>query len=309
MRRINVDSNSESASAREFEKNHFGHDIHVRYHLGRHQDPAIDLTTGKKLDKLSAIGVAQASTEGKELHGVIKGYASPMQRARETVDLRFQNAAEDAAILNRRVADVKNEGARASQHGREFVIRTKPELRLRSVQTIVPFWKEATAFAKSEIAAGRANPEQMDNLSFQYYFDHPERAVELGAPAPHELAQELGYNVRHFADMAERFKDGSQLTAMAVTHGPKIESFVREVIVRDVGGKQVKGFEQLDEIGGMFEPGEGPEFKIDRDEDGNESIKMVLRGKEYDVDTAALQQLSDEYVQRLKREKIEKSAQ
>lgn len=272
----------------------FGSDIHAEYDLWRHEEPRTDPESGASLDELSEQGAVRAAAAGRKLHGTVKGYASPMQRAQRTVDLAFQNAADDAEILNRRVEEVGNEEVRKGREGRAFVIRTKQEL--RTVQGIEAVGKEAAAKAKE---AG-IPPENALDYRIQYYLDHPERARELGAQTPHEVATELAYNVRHFGDMTERFRSGSKMNIRAITHGPKIEPFIREIIIREEGGKIVQGFDRLEEIGGSFKPGEGPKFLIHRDENGNETIRMLLRGKEYGVDTERLRQLSEEYIERQK---------
>jgi len=85
--------------------------------------------------------------------------------------------------------------------------------------------------------------------------------------------------------MTERFYSSSDVRLVNVTHGPKIEPFLQEVV----------GFKNLEEIGGALQPGESIKFAVSIDENKNKVVKLLFRDKEYPVDEAQVKALAQEY--------------
>jgi hypothetical protein len=96
--------------------------------------------------------------------------------------------------------------------------------------------------------------------------------------------------------MADRLYFGSEVDLLNASHGGTLEPFLKEVMlrrVRDKGGKEkiVRGFDSIEEIGGGMRYGESWSLLIKTDAYGNKTIKLFLRGQEYDLDVERLKEL------------------
>lgn len=277
---------SEETKIETKDKKSYGHNVEMTISFRRHFDPKKDLKTGMSLDELTEKGKGQSADLGKELSGKVKGFASPKKRAGETIDLAMQNATDDAEIINKKSEENKD--------NRAFNIRIKKEL--ETLQNITPIWKEGGKWADQQIAKGDETPKY--DLQIQYYLDHAERAKEVGSQTPRESAQDIAHLLDTYLRMSKRLYDGSKVRLENATHGPKLETFLREVLVQVKEGKTVKGFKNLKDIGGAFQPGENFEVVVRRDDQGEMTTAMRIRGREYEIDAEELGLLTEEYNKR-----------
>ncbi|MFH0829463.1 MAG: histidine phosphatase family protein [Candidatus Kerfeldbacteria bacterium] len=289
------------------EKQEFGKNVEVTVSFRRHADPEVNPATGMSADKLSSKGIEQAAALGAAFEGpddeapVVKGYSSKLERAKDTIDIGLQNTG--ATVINRKVAEIGDEEVRTSRGARTYNIRTREEL--MTVKNVAPFWMDAGKRADAMIAAGELDKPHKLDYQIQAYLDGSEQVKAAGGQTARECAQDLGHLLQHYLEMSGHLYDGSNVKLENVTHGPKIEPFIREVVMRTVGNETVRGFKNLDEIGGAFKPTDNVDFVIRRDDEGKlSSVKMMLRGTEYDVDLAELGLLSEEYATRQKVEKV-----
>lgn len=281
------------------ESKEFGHNIEIVASFRRHFDPAKD-ESGMSLDQLTEKGREDAKKLGQTLaEPVIKGYSSPKERAKDTIDLALSNINKSVRILNQPQSPKHQDG---SEH--TYIIREKRELDTVP-KSVTGLFKEGLVYAKEQAAAGNQTPAL--DLAIQYMFDHPERAEALGAPSMREIAQDLAARLELYRQMSGRLYDNSRLRLENGTHGPKLEPLLKEIILRKEGNKIIKGFDNVSEIGGAFKPGENFEVLIKRGDKEEEKITLRLRGQEYDIDTAKLKKLSEEYQERIKREKQNKA--
>jgi hypothetical protein len=71
-------------------------------------------------------------------------------------------------------------------------------------------------------------------------------------------------------NLAERLKAGSKVLMPSGTHGGLIEPFLAETLVRRMeDGREIRGFERIEEIGGDFDPSESFDVEISTEENGN----------------------------------------
>lgn len=264
-----------------------GHNIEIIASFRRHFDPKKS-PENLSLDELSDKGKAQAAELGTNLTGKVKGYASPKERAQETIDIAFQNASESAVIINQKLLDDKRQ-----VKSREFNIRVKKEL--DTIPGIKNLVLKATELADKELTP-EDKMEKHDYI-IQYYLDHPEEMTEPGG-SPREAAQDIASRVDLYRRMSDRLYDGSEVRLENVTHGPKLESFLKEVLLRLEGDKVKKGFDNVMEIGGAFKPGENIEVVIKKDEAGQEKMILIVRGQEYEIDSEEVKKLAEEYTER-----------
>lgn len=264
-----------------------GHNIEITTSFRRHFDPKKS-PEGMSLDELSDTGKQQAVDFGTKLSGKIKGYASPKERAQDTIDIAFQNIGEGAEIINQELSSADKE-----KEGRHFNIRVKKEL--DTVPGIKDLVLKAMELADQELKPDSAMTKY--DYVVQYYLDHPEEITEQGG-TPREAAQDIASRVDLYRRMSERLKNGSEVTLENGTHGPKLEPFLQQVMIRREGGEVIKGFNNIMEIGGAFKPGENFEIVIKRDEQGDETNILHVRGQEYEIDSNAIKKLAEEYKKR-----------
>jgi hypothetical protein len=77
--------------------------------------------------------------------------------------------------------------------------------------------------------------------------------------------------IKHYQKMATKLKSGSKVLIPAGTHGGMIEFILEYALVReDETGEKMVGFENIEEIGGAFNPSEAFNIKIATSEDGKQ---------------------------------------
>lgn len=85
-----------------------------------------------------------------------------------------------------------------------------------------------------------------------------------------EIAGAYAYVIDHYIQVAKRLKPDSKVLLPAGTHGGLMEFILQQALVReDEEGKKINGFNNLDEIGGNFDPSEAFDVDISTDERGN----------------------------------------
>ena len=241
-----------------------GRDIEAKLIFIRHQDPG-KTPEGMSADYLTEKGQDAARAQGKTIEGSnVGGYASPKQRAQETDDLILQNVGEDVTVINRKLAELQGHmGEKRSDNQKpdnQFRIKVRKEL-----DALLNFGKlkpKADAWAAEQKAAGDQRGDY--DLIVDYYLNNPEMDKACGVLTPREAAAEIAERVATELGMTERFYKGSQVEMVNVTHGPKLEPFLKEVI----------GFKSLAEIGGAVKPGEGFNFMIKTDDQRQRSALL-----------------------------------
>lgn len=277
------------------EKKEFGKNVHAVLEFLRHATPG-KTPEGMSADFLTEGGKEMARGLGKERpkEKKVGGYSSPAKRAQETGDLYLDNTDDSVEIVNRTIAETKATYP-AQKEGNIFRMKTKQELApVAGFAKIMPL---AKAYAKAEKEAG----SKLDDLTLiiQFYLDNPDICEENGVDLPREAASSIAHRVATELGMTERFAADTDVRLINVTHGPKLEPFLKEVI----------GFKKLEEIGGAVKEGENIQFVIDIDANKEKAVTMLFRGKGYDLmdeDLEIISILSNEYKEKLKKTKENK---
>lgn len=273
------------------EQKEFGGNVKAILEFKRHQDPGKDPVTGMSADFLTEKGQGASADDGQKIaETTVKGFASPKLRAQETVDLMLQNVSDDVKVINKTTESLKGTKAENlvnNQRGEnEFNVRTRKELdAVANFGKVMPL---ASAWAEGQIKEGA----KLDKYSLivQWYLDNPEVCKENGVLTSHETAVEIAERVSTELGLTERLYSGSDVRLVNVTHGPKIEPFLQEVI----------NFKNLEEIGGALQPGESIQFKVNIDASKQKEVKLLFRDKEYSVDEIKIKDLAQEYRDRIK---------
>ncbi len=268
------------------EEKKYGQNIHAVLEFGRHEIPG-KTPEGMSADYLKPEGRESAKQRGKLIkEEKLGGYSSPKMRAQETVDLEMQSTDDGVDVVNRKLEDIKNR--RGQKEENVFKAKTKEEL--DTVQDFGKIMGNAKKWAQGQIEGG--SKRGMYELIVQFYLDNSELCVENGVITPREAAAEIAARAYKELGMTERFYKDTDIRLTNITHGPKLEPFLQQVLIKDNGEK---GFKSLEEIGGALNPGESFEFEVNIDENGKKNVKLNLKGKTYEVDLKEIEKLYQEY--------------
>ncbi|MBI2551917.1 hypothetical protein HYW17_01285 [Candidatus Uhrbacteria bacterium] len=266
-----------------------GKNVNVKFVFRRHEQPGIDEKAGTPMDFLTEAGVELAKKTGRELpqdaYLMVAG-SRGVKRARESGGHMlgsFRDEAGAAAIVNREMSGEQQE---KMGHGKippgDVVIYRSGDLDPEKGFSII------RGAARQEGVA-KELPAVVD-----WWLANQNKTRDLGAPALEDIAAEMAHRLTVGVNMSGKLYEGLDVRFENLTHGPKLVAFLKEVLLKKDG---TRGFEKLEEIGGMVKPGEAVEIDIKRDEKGRMDMKLKFRGKEYDIDQKRLLELVDLYRQ------------
>lgn len=133
--------------------------------------------------------------------------------------------------------------------------------------------------------------EEYDAFSHDFYLQNWDKRPDPGTYSPVEEAAMVARRVDTFIRMADRLHSGSQVDLLSATHDYVLAAFLKEVMIREQGGTSVRGYESVKDIGGPLGYTESFNVKIRTNESGGKAVKLVFRGKDYDMDMDRLQEL------------------
>ncbi|MCD4760479.1 hypothetical protein K8R42_01130 [bacterium] len=294
-----IESGAEQIPSPEREQ---GLNVHAVLEFGRHEVPG-KTPEGMSADYLKPEGKQRAAAMGEEItEKNLGGYASPKERAQETVDLEMQ-AAEifsegGVNIVNQKQENLAggSQDLSAQKEGNEFKVKVSDEL-----DAIADFGKVMPACKKwAEAQQADGSKRGLYELIVQHYLDNIELSEHAGVMTPHEAATEIAYRVAREVGMTEKFLNDTDIRLVNITHGPKLEPFLLEV---------VDEFKTLEDMDDALNPGESFEVEVNTDDQGQKTIKLNLRGKSYDINEKALAKLSEEYLEKVKPEREKRAAE
>lgn len=235
-----------------------GKNIILRVFFVRHGEK--DKDTGELTER----GKEEAIEFGKNLRKtkLTKGYSSPLERAVQTVEQIV--GATPLPSDKKRKTRIRQEigmppfSAQATQHYRDL---------------------EAEQFGKGA----------------EWWLNFGENRPDEETWSSRETAESFAYALRRYIKMPDKLYAGSEVDIINGTHQALPEALLKEVLIREQGSEKIVGFEKLEEIGGALKLTEGMEFEINVDAVGQKTIKLHLRGREYDIDLEKLNKLAESY--------------
>ena len=238
----------------------FGRNVEIHVIFVRHGEKGGE---GELTDE----GKKQASGFGENLENkhAIKGYSSPIQRAMDTVEHIIENSPHDKKLKTR--------------------IRTEIGIPPSSQE----FYKK---FRELE--------EEGADTAAEWFLSFGQERPDSETFSPHEVAEAFAYMIAKYSKMADKLYSGSNIDLVNGTHQGLPEALLKEVLKREVDGREVVGFEKAEDIGGALQFAEGMEFAIRTDERGGKSLKVIFRGQEYGIDMVKLAELAKAYEERQK---------
>ncbi|MFA4937267.1 MAG: histidine phosphatase family protein [Patescibacteria group bacterium] len=269
MERINESLN------REREK--YGRNVIINAWFVRHGEKGLSTNTAETT--LTEGGKKKSSEFGKKFlkQDMIKSYSSDTDRTKETARLIVDNS----PTTEKGVQRIQDELAFHYDPKGNF---TKEVMRIKK-ETLGDDFEKLDAKDKQERIA------QSDCLQNEYYLNFSDRRPDPKTYSPVETAALLAKRLSVYMNMTEKLCSGSKIDLVNTSHDFSLTAFLHEVILREVDGKKVRGFNNIVEIGGPIEFNEAFNVCITTNEQGIKSYKLFFRGTEYVLDDDRLEEL------------------
>jgi len=237
-------------------------------------------STGSAETGLTEKGKTQARTFGQNLEKGFstKPYSSNTDRTKNTIKEAIQASATQKQFKFR----VKDELG--------FVYDTKGTF----VQNIFLKKKEIlgknpTALLDEEL---HKKLNAYETYVANYFLGFGDKRPDPKTESPVELASKIARRVNLYIKMADRLNSGSNISLLNGTHDMCIHAFLKEILIRRIDSKPVRGFEKIEEIGGPVDFTEFFEIQITTDAQANKHAKLTFRGQKFDIDEPRLQKLA-----------------
>jgi hypothetical protein len=217
-----------------------------------------------------------AGAERKE-SDMVKPYSSRTERTKETSELEVEGS------------PTLNKGEYRAREELGFPLDLKSEFSQKAQQIkkdIVGDSHENKESEEFKCLLAEASIAQTD-----YYLSFGDKKPDSLAPSPVEAAAGIAKMVDNYSRMVERLNSGSEVDLINATHDLNLAAFLKEVLVREIDGRKVVGFDSVKDIGGALDFNESFEILIKTDLAGEKSLKLLFRGQEYEIDSERLQEL------------------
>lgn len=264
-----------------------GHNVHIEIVFARHAQKAAAGVFNKELSGISASlispkGGQLSRRKGAEvLKEPTKGYITSVARTKETLQEMLKGAeitdpqelekmsqkylgfeAVNLAKPSMEQYTTIVDNAKAEYIARHFPVRKYDELTLDEQEQVM---------------------EAAEEPALQWYLDHGDKRPDPNTWSPKEMAGVVAYKLNRFANLPERIEDGKQIELVSVGHKTSTEAFLKQLI----------GFSDLSEIGGSLKTLDDWKLDVDTNAQGQKTVKLLLRGKEYPVDADKLRELAE----------------
>ncbi len=158
--------------------------------------------------------------------------------------------------------------------GKDYVPRPKDILSYEAIKSPMPY--DHTKIYNLNL------PENYESLSDEEKVQAARKAqsavvnhlLALNTPEAERYVKEVAgvfaKIINHRIKLSRRLDSGSKVLLVEGTHGPMPELLLREALVRKAqDGQEIRGFEDINEIGGPLYPSESIDVLVERDENGN----------------------------------------
>lgn len=258
-------------------KEKFGRNVKIHAIFVRHGEKGLSTITGETY--LTKRGRKESKKFGKglEKRKAIKPYSSDTERTIETAKLIVEASPTKKKMRQR----VKKELGFYCLEGGDFiheVMRIKKETLGKDFDNLSKEEKEKKL-------------RESDKRQTDYYLSFENRRPDAGTYSPVEAAAMVARRVDLYIRMPEKLHSDTDVNLINVSHDLTLSAFLKELTIRDAEGKQVRGFNTIDEIGGPIGFNEGFEILIQTNNQGKKSVKMSFRNQECQVDTKRLNEL------------------
>ena len=242
-----------------------------------------DITTQSLISEEGKKKVREVGKKREVQRHGIKAYTSPVERAIETAELILEEQEKKGAkIFKTRKRTELGMWSSSKKFTQRFAEMIK--------ENLPPNFEELEGDAKQEAL------DKTEDKILDWWLGFKDQRPDETTPPPREIAAGVAKLVDRYINMADRLYSGSEIELLNTSHKGIPESLLKEVLLRKVKGenneeKIIRGFESLQDIGGSMRPSESWSLIIKTDDGGNKTIKILLRGQEYDLDTDRLNEL------------------
>ncbi len=126
----------------------------------------------------------------------------------------------------------------------------------------------------------RAYPELMAMAKEKGYEAFFNEVLENRPEVRADVASGIAARIEHCRRLAKRLKGGSKYSLVNVTHDLDLACFLKECLIREKEESEIKGFKDIEEIGGPFDEAEFFELKLNRDKEGEEELSFKFDNPE-----------------------------
>lgn len=272
-----------------------GEDIQIVIKFIRHGERDLegnlqDLGREITAQKAQESGVPETYFDAVKAIGSNAGPASYVEDA----DKNMERSLETAHIYAKEIA-----GDEA------FKTRTRDILSYETIKTPAPYNHAEIYNSFVPDNFDDLSPEEKALVSKEANQKTIEHLISLTSPEAevfkNEIAGTFAQVIEHYSDMTEKLKTGSKVLISAGTHGGTMELLLQKAMIREIDGKEIIGFDSLDEIGGDFDPSESFNVFVETDDQGNlkEYVLTFDDPKrpqgEFRIDADKVKQLSEFY--------------
>lgn len=260
-----------------FENQELGENVTIHAVFSRHGEKLLDPKNPETA--LTPEGEEKSRIAGKNRPKVaaIKSYTSDTARTKKTAEFMVEESPTETKMDQRLRDDI-------AFHYDEKGDFVKEAMRIKK-EILGPDYKN---LAPEEI---NQRLQQASNKQVDYYLSFGDQRPDPDTYSPVETASGIARMVDRYMKMSARLKSGSEVDLINATHDFNLASFLKEVIIREIDGKKVRGFESIKEIGGATEFNEAFEIIVKRQDSAERTVKLLFRGNEYDIDEDRLNEL------------------
>lgn len=240
----------------EMTKEKYGRNIFQRDIYFRHGEK---LPTGE----LAPTGFEQAKIAGEEMETTLKGpkvYHSEVKRAED-----FGKTIQEA-----------------TKSQKAYKARMRLEIGMTGYsKDFLKKWSEMTK-------------EKGANGVMQWWLDFGKEKPDPESISPYEIASRFAKHALTHTKMTERYYSGSKVDMINASHGSIMEPFVAFALGDQIEKDPVnsEGKNLVEKMGGAFTTAESFEIDTSINEEGKKTLKVKLRGKEYDLPEEKLEELA-----------------
>ena len=255
----------------------YGKNVTVHAIFARHGEKGLSTTSGETPLSLEGKIASIAQGRGLQDRTAIKSYSSDTERTIKTADFVVAGSPTAKKMLRR----LRPELAFHYDHEGAFV-----EEAMRIKQEVF-----GDDYEQQDSEEQLRRMHESDNRQIDYYLGHDDQRPDPNTYSPVETAALMADRLQTYIDVSDKMYTNSDVDLLNSTHDFNLAAFLKEVMIREIDERQVRGFDSIRDIGGSMQFNESFEVTIQLDEQGKKSFKLLLRGEEYEIDTERLDEL------------------
>lgn len=260
---------------REFNKNReikseFGNNVVIHAVFNRHGEKELD--PEKFETDLTKKGERQAEDFGltRNNKDMIKAYSSDTPRTLKTGKIITESSPISKKGFLRKSQELSFTYDPLGQLNHDMQAMKKASLREN--------------FENLSLEEKEKNMEEIAEKLTDYYLSFGDIRPDPKTFSPTEIASQTAVLIDKYIKMAGKLKNNSKVDLINSTHDLNLASFLKEVMIREKNGEKILGFEKIEEIGGVINFLENFEIIINKINKDKTDLKMLFRGKEYEID-------------------------